>query len=71
MTVQLATLRIWSAKDSDAAGSTRFAARSSRPIRVLSEDTVKAHIRSIHAKLDVNDRTQAVTTALRRGIIAL
>ena len=37
----------------------------------LSEDTVKAHIRSIFSKLDVNDRTQAVTTALRRGIIAL
>jgi len=37
----------------------------------LSEETVKAHIRSIFSKLDVNDRTQAVTTALRRGIIAL
>ena len=37
----------------------------------LSEDTVKSHLRSIYSKLDVNDRTQAVTTALRRGIIAL
>ena len=37
----------------------------------LSEDTVKAHIRSIFSKLDVTDRTQAVTTALRRGIITL
>ncbi|MDF7774062.1 response regulator transcription factor [Sphingomonas sp. AOB5] len=37
----------------------------------LSEDTVKAHLRSVYSKLDVNDRTQAVTTALRRGIIAL
>lgn len=37
----------------------------------LSEDTVKSHLRSIFAKLDVNDRTQAVTLALRRGIITL
>lgn len=37
----------------------------------LSEDTVKAHLRSIFSKLDVNDRTQAVTLALRRGIISL
>jgi DNA-binding NarL/FixJ family response regulator len=32
---------------------------------------VKAHLRSIFSKLDVTDRTQAVTTALRRGIISL
>lgn len=37
----------------------------------VSEDTVKAHLRSIFSKLDVNDRTQAVTVSLRRGIIAL
>ena len=37
----------------------------------LAEDTVKAHLRSIFSKLDVTDRTQAVTTALRRGIISL
>ncbi len=37
----------------------------------LSEDTVKAHLRAVYSKLDVNDRTQAVTVALRRGIIAL
>lgn len=37
----------------------------------LSEDTVKAHLRSIYSKLDVNDRTKAVTVGLRRGIIAL
>jgi DNA-binding NarL/FixJ family response regulator len=37
----------------------------------LSEDTVKSHLRSIFSKLEVADRTQAVTTALRRGIISL
>ncbi len=37
----------------------------------ISEDTVKAHMRSIFSKLDVGDRTQAVTAALRRGIIDL
>lgn len=37
----------------------------------LSEDTVKAHLRSIFSKLGVGDRTQAVTTGLRRGIISL
>lgn len=37
----------------------------------ISEDTVKAHMKSIFAKLDVGDRTQAVTTALRRGIMML
>jgi DNA-binding NarL/FixJ family response regulator len=37
----------------------------------ISEDTVKAHMRSLFAKLDVGDRTQAVTAALRRGIIDL
>lgn len=37
----------------------------------LSEETVKAHLRSIFAKLDVADRTHAVTVAARRGIIEL
>jgi len=37
----------------------------------VSEDTVKAHLKSIFAKLSVGDRTQAVTLALKRGIIEL
>jgi DNA-binding NarL/FixJ family response regulator len=37
----------------------------------VSEDTVKAHLRSLFSKLDVEDRTQAVVVALRRGIISL
>ncbi len=35
----------------------------------LSTDTIKAHLKSIFAKLGVNDRTQAVTVAARRGYI--
>jgi DNA-binding NarL/FixJ family response regulator len=37
----------------------------------VSESTVNAHIKHILEKLHVADRTQAVTTALRRGIIRL
>jgi two-component system NarL family response regulator len=37
----------------------------------ITEGTVKAHVNSILSKLDVNDRTQAVTTALKRGIVRL
>jgi DNA-binding NarL/FixJ family response regulator len=35
----------------------------------LSEDTIKAHLKSAFAKLDVADRTHAVTVAARRGLI--
>lgn len=38
---------------------------------LISESTVKAHMLHIFEKLDVTDRTAAVTTALRRGIIRL
>ncbi|MEI9991995.1 MAG: response regulator transcription factor [Rhizomicrobium sp.] len=37
----------------------------------IAEETVKTHIKSILSKLGVTDRTQAVTTALKRGIIEL
>jgi DNA-binding NarL/FixJ family response regulator len=35
----------------------------------ISEETVKTHMRSILAKLSANDRTHAVTIAVKRGII--
>lgn len=37
----------------------------------ISEETVQVHVKSILAKLSVNDRTAAVTVAMRRGIIHL
>jgi DNA-binding NarL/FixJ family response regulator len=36
-----------------------------------TEGTVKVHLKNILQKLDANDRTEAVTTALRRGFIRL
>ncbi len=35
----------------------------------ITEDTVEGHVKRIFFKLRVNDRTAAVTAALRRGII--
>jgi DNA-binding NarL/FixJ family response regulator len=37
----------------------------------VTENTINAHVKRIFEKLGVTDRTQAVTTALRRGIIHL
>ena len=37
----------------------------------ITEETVKAHMKSIMSKLNANDRTHAVTIALRRGILEL
>lgn len=37
----------------------------------ISESTVKGHVNSIFGKLGARDRTQAVTTALRRGIVTI
>lgn len=37
----------------------------------ISEDTVKAHMKSILSKLAANDRTHAVTIAMRRGFLDL
>ncbi len=36
-----------------------------------AESTMKVHVRSILQKLGTNDRTEAVTTAVRRGILRL
>ena len=37
----------------------------------VSEDTVKAHMKNICSKLGANDRTHAVTIAIRRGVLDL
>lgn len=37
----------------------------------VSEDTVKSHMKSILSKLDASDRTHAVVTAVKRGIIQI
>jgi DNA-binding NarL/FixJ family response regulator len=37
----------------------------------IAEETVKSHVTSILAKLGANDRTHAVTIALKRGILEL
>jgi DNA-binding NarL/FixJ family response regulator len=37
----------------------------------ISEGTVKVHVKHIMEKLGANDRTQAITIAVRRGIIHL
>ena len=37
----------------------------------ISEETVKAHMKNVLAKLAANDRTHAVTIALKRGIISI
>ena len=38
---------------------------------VISEKTVKNHIGNICSKLQVNDRTQAILYALRKGLVAM
>jgi two-component system NarL family response regulator len=37
----------------------------------ISETTVKSHVKSVFAKLNVFSRTEAVTTAVQRGLIQL
>jgi DNA-binding NarL/FixJ family response regulator len=40
-------------------------------VLTIVEGTVKSHINNIFSKLNANDRTQAVITALKRGIVTL
>jgi DNA-binding NarL/FixJ family response regulator len=35
----------------------------------ISEETVRVHVKNIFSKLDVSERTEAVSVALRRGIV--
>jgi DNA-binding NarL/FixJ family response regulator len=35
----------------------------------ISEGTVKAHVKAILKKLDARDRTQAISVAMRRGLV--
>ncbi len=37
----------------------------------LSEDTIKAHLKTLFAKLRVQDRTEAAISAIRQGIVHL
>lgn len=37
----------------------------------ISERTVKSHVNSVFAKLDVTDRTKALVVAVRRGLVRL
>jgi DNA-binding NarL/FixJ family response regulator len=37
----------------------------------ISEDTVKSHLKSLFAKLGVQDRTEAAISAIRHGIVHL
>lgn len=37
----------------------------------LSEDTIKAHLKTLFAKLKVQDRTEAAISAIRHGIVHL
>ncbi len=48
--------------------------KSNRAIGVelgITESTVKSHVKNILIKMGVNDRTQAVTLAIQRGILRL
>jgi two-component system NarL family response regulator len=50
------------------------AGKTNREIGVelfVSEGTVKKHVNSILSKMGVRDRTQAVTTAVKRGLVQL
>jgi two-component system NarL family response regulator len=51
-----------------------MAGRSNRAIGLelgITESTVKSHVKNILIKMGVNDRTQAVTQAVQRGILRL
>ena len=51
--------------------STLASVLAGREDYIISEGTVKTHVNNILGKLGASDRTQAVTTALKRGIVSL
>lgn len=57
---EVAILKVVAAGNSNREVAARFG---------ISEDTVKAHMKHLMSKLGANDRTHAVTIAIRRGII--
>jgi DNA-binding NarL/FixJ family response regulator len=48
-----------------------FSNKEIEPLMKLSGSTVKYHLTNVFAKLGVEDRTQAATEAVKRGIVGL
>ena len=82
----LATLMLSEARSGTGTGETPISPREEEVLQLvvdglgtneiaerlfISQKTVKNHLASIYEKLDANDRTQAVLTAVRMGIVRI
>jgi len=82
----LASLMLSEARSGTVAGETPISPREEEVLQLvvdglgtneiaerlyISQKTVKNHLASIYEKLDANDRTQAVLTAVRMGIVRI